>query len=100
MAESAAKAEGAPDQVSRIFPSLARTRATVAELKVGTQTSAPSERGIRGLPPRVVIASAPMPWGAENWPSDARRLPLFRTLSTVLERKVAIWSRETGLAGS
>ena len=39
-------------------------------------------------------------WGVQNWFSAARRLPRFRTPSTVRERNAAICSRVTLAVGS
>jgi len=48
----------------------------------------------------VISAIAAALRAVENLPMAARRLPRFRTPSTVRERNAAIWRRETFPAGS
>src|SRR5262249_47493201 len=96
----AQNAWAAPVHVSRSFPSLARTRLTVPGVELGTQTSAPSERGYCGLTPTVVSPRTVEFCVVQNWSRIARRLPRLRTPSTVRERNAAIWRRDTLDAGS
>src|SRR5262249_18754605 len=83
--------------VPRSLPSEARTR---DRLEPDTQTSAPSNFVKLGLESTVVWGRTAPAFGVENCPSAARRLPRFRTASTLRERKAAIWRRLTLPAGS
>src|SRR5262249_36943168 len=90
----------APVHVSSRAPSLALTRETDALLKFATQRSAPSALTAIGLLPTVVSPRTVEFCVVQNWSRIARRLPRFRTPSTVRERNAAIWRRETLAAGS
>jgi hypothetical protein len=62
--------------------------------------SAPSDRRCCGPVATVVTARTVAFCDVQNWSRTARRLPRFRTPSTVLERNAAIWRRETFAVGS
>jgi hypothetical protein len=66
------------------------TRETEEPPLFATQMSAPSDLRRKGLIPTVVRPRTVAFCGVQNWSEAARRLPRFRTESTVRERKIAI----------
>src|SRR5262249_23296409 len=100
MATSGCSTLVAPVQVSRILPSLPRTRVTDPSLKLVAHRSLPSDLTHWAPLGRLVNARTVSFWDVQNRLSTALGPPRFRALSTVIERNFAIWRRVTLPPGS